>query len=238
MFLSDNGIAIPFAKCNAYLASTHTPWIVRWPGIVKQGAIDKEHFISGVDFFPTVLEAADLPVPKGLDGFSFLPLLKGRSQSGRDRVFTQIDMKVDGDAVPMRCVQDKRFGYIFTPWSDGKFYYRNNNEGLTMKAMIEAAATDPFIAQRVKMFRYRILEEFYDLEIDPDCLDNLIGKSGYEDEIKRMQNLLHEWMVQTHDPLLLAFENRYAPEKLRSALTDMYGENYLKAGKKRKQKSF
>jgi len=31
MFLSDNGIAIPFAKCNAYLASTRTPWIVRWP---------------------------------------------------------------------------------------------------------------------------------------------------------------------------------------------------------------
>jgi N-sulfoglucosamine sulfohydrolase len=81
MFLSDNGIAVPFAKCNAYLAGTHTPWIVRWPGVVREGSVDKEHFISGIDFFPTVLEAAGLSIPDGLDGFSFLPLLKGRKQS-------------------------------------------------------------------------------------------------------------------------------------------------------------
>ena len=39
VFLSDNGIAIPFAKCNVYLASTRTPWIVRWPGVVKPGSV-------------------------------------------------------------------------------------------------------------------------------------------------------------------------------------------------------
>ena len=233
MFLSDNGIAIPFAKCNTYLASTRTPWIVRWPGVVKEGSIDRQHFISGIDFFPTVLEAVGLPVPKGLDGFSFLPLLKGGKQSGRDRVFTQIDMKAGGDAVPMRCVQDKRFGYIFNPWADGKFWYRNNNEGLTMKAMVEAAQTDPYIAQRVKMFRYRAAEEFYDLKNDPDCLNNLVGKAGFENELKKMQSHLHDWMKQTGDPLLPAFENRYSPEKLRSALTKIYGQNYTKAAERK-----
>jgi len=29
MFLSDNGMAFPFAKCNCYLNSTKTPWLVR-----------------------------------------------------------------------------------------------------------------------------------------------------------------------------------------------------------------
>jgi N-sulfoglucosamine sulfohydrolase len=242
MFLSDNGIAIPFAKCNAYFASTRTPWIVRWPGIVKEGTVDNRHFISGIDFFPTVLEAVGLPVPKGLDGFSFLPLLKGQKQSGRDRVFTQIDMKAGGDAVPMRCVQDKRFGYIFNPWADGKFWYRNNNEGLTMKAMVEAAPTNPYIARRVNMFRYRAAEEFYDLKNDPDCLNNLVGKAGFENELKKMQTLLHDWMIRTGDPLLPAFENRNSPEKLRSALTKIYGQNYTKAaqrktGTKKKKKN-
>jgi len=229
MFLSDNGIAIPFAKCNAYLASTRTPWIVRWPGVVKGGAVEKAHFISGIDFFPTVLEAVGLPVPKSLDGFSFLPLLKGKKQSGRDIVFTQIDMKAGGDAVPMRCVQDKRFGYIFNPWSDGKFWYRNNNEGLTMKAMVEAAQTDPYVAQRVKMFRHRALEEFYDLKNDPDCINNLVGKSAYKDDLVKMQSELHNWMKRSGDPLLPAFENRSSPEKLKSALVEIYGQNYTKA---------
>ena len=232
MFLSDNGIAIPFAKCNAYLASTRTPWIVRWPGVVKEGTVDKQHFISGIDFFPTALEAAGLPIPKGLDGFSFLPLLKGGKQSGRDKVFTQIDMKAGGDAVPMRCVQDKRFGYIFSPWADGKFWYRNNNEGLTMKAMVEAAKTSPDIAQRVKMFRYRAAEELYDLANDPDCINNLMGKSGYEDDLKKMQGQLHNWMRRTGDPLLKAFENRNSPEKLKAALVEIYGDNYTRPAEK------
>ncbi len=235
MFISDNGIAIPFAKCNAYLASTRTPWIVRWPGVVKQGSVDKQHFISGIDFFPTVLEAAGLPIPKGLDGFSFMALLKGKIQTGRDKVFTQIDMKAGGDAVPMRCVQNNRFGYIFSPWSDGKFYYRNNNEGLTMKAMVEAAKTDPYIAERVKMFRYRDPEEFYDLKNDPDCLFNLVDKAGSENELKKMQKQLHDWMRQTDDPLLRAFENRNSPEKLRTILIDTYGQNYIKAAKGQKR---
>ena len=234
MFLSDNGIAIPFAKCNAYLASTRTPWIVRWPGVVKRGTVDKRHFISGIDFFPTVLEAAGLPVPKGLDGFSFLPLLKGGRQAGRDKVFTQIDMKAGGDAVPMRCVQDKRFGYIFNPWADGKFWYRNNNEGLTMKAMVEAAKTDPSVAQRVNMFRYRAPEELYDLTNDPDCLNNLIDKAGFTNQHKKMQSRLRNWMRLTGDPLLPAFENRNSPEKLRSALIEIYGRNYIKAAQGRK----
>jgi N-sulfoglucosamine sulfohydrolase len=232
MFLSDNGIAIPFAKCNAYLASTRTPWIVRWPGVVRRGTVDTKHFVSGIDFFPTVLEAVDLPIPKNLDGFSFLPLLKGGRQPGRDRVFTQIDMKAGGDAVPMRCVQNERFGYIFSPWADGQFWYRNNNEGLTMKAMVEAAEENPQIAQRVKMFRYRATEEFYDLRADPDCLKNLVGESAYENDLKKMQNELHEWMKETGDPLLNAFENRHSAEKRRSALIEIYGDNYVNAAQR------
>ena len=235
MFLSDNGIAIPFAKCNAYLVSTRTPWIVRWPGLVQREAVDTEHFISGIDFFPTVLEAAGLPIPKGLDGFSFLPLLKGGTQSVRERVFTQIDMKAGGDAVPMRCVQNKRFGYIFSPWADGRFWYRNNNEGLTMKAMVEAAKIDPEVAQRVKMFRYRATEEFYDLRSDPDCLNNLIDESEYKDDLRKMQNELREWMKQTRDPLLKVFENRYLPEARKSALVEIYGDNYVNAAQRQKK---
>ena len=228
MFLSDNGIAIPFAKCNAYLASTRTPWIVRWPGVVKPGSVDREHFISGVDFFPTVLDALGLPQPQGLDGRSFLPLLRGEGQAGRDRVFTQIDKKAGGAAVPMRCVQDRRFGYIYNAWSDGTYRYRNNNEGMTMRAMNEAAATDPFIAERVRMFRYRVPEELYDLQRDPDCLENLIDRPEYQHEADRMRDILRRWMERTGDPLLPAFEHRDAPEQVKAVLRKVYGQFHAK----------
>ena len=220
VFLSDNGIAVPFAKCNCYLASTRTPWIVRWTGVVEPGAVDDRHFISGIDFMPTILEAAELPLPDGLDGVSLLPILRGGTQAGRDRVFTQIDHRAGGGFVPMRAVQDRKYGYIFTPWSDGTFRYRNANEGLSMKAMEAAAKTDPWIASRVALFRYRELEEFYDLEQDPSELHNLINDPGHAEVVARMRNEMLAWMRRTHDPALAALENRTSRAALQQFMTD------------------
>jgi len=222
MFLSDNGIAVPFSKCNCYLASTRTPWIVRWPGVVRPGTVDAEHFISGIDFFPTVLEAIGLPIPKGLDGRSFLPLLKGGKQEGRECVFTQIDYKAGGPPVPMRCVQDKQYGYIFNAWSDGKTRYRNNNEGLCMRGMEQAAKTNPAIAHRVRVFRYRTTEEFYDLRKDPDCLNNLVGSPEHRDLLRSYQKRLRAWMVATGDPLLATFDKRGDPAAMKAEMQRSY----------------
>ena len=123
-------------------------------------------------------------------------------------VFTQIDMKAGGDAVPMRCVQGEHYGYMYNAWSDGQHRYRNNNEGMTMKAMNEAAQTAPAIAARVKVFRYRAPEELYDLEKDPDCLRNLVDSPQHEDVLQRYRQTLRAWMVRTGDPLLPAFDHR------------------------------
>jgi N-sulfoglucosamine sulfohydrolase len=237
MFLSDNGIAIPFAKCNTYLASTRTPWIVRWPQVVQPGRVDREHFISGIDFFPTVLDALNLPIPDGFDGRTFLPLLRGQSQAGRDRVFTQIDKKAGGAAVPMRCIQDRQLGYIFNAWSDGSYWYRNNNEGLTMRAMNEAAEDDPAIAARVQLFRYRQPEELYDLQADPDCLRNLIDDPASEQVADRMREQLQEVMKSSGDPLLPAFQHRDAPEQLQAILREVYGPGSASDGKQPKKRA-
>ncbi len=222
MFLSDNGIAMPFAKANVYLASTRTPWIVRYPGVTEKGAVNDRDFISGVDFYSTVMDAAKLPIPSGMDGKSFLPLLKGEKQSGRDIVFTQIDRAIGGPAIPMRCVQNERYGYIFNAWSDGKFRYSSNNEGKTMEAMNKAAVDDPAIARRVKMYRKRVMQEFYDMQKDPDCLNNLIENPDSAPEINTMIKLLEDWMRETNDPLLEAFVNRESPEVIKSVLDRIY----------------
>jgi len=222
MFLSDNGIAVPFSKCNCYLASTRTPWMARWPGVVKAGTVDDEQFVSGIDFFPTALDVVGLPIPKGLDGRSFLPVLKGQKQEGRERVFTQIDYKAGGAAVPMRCVQDKEFGYIFNAWSDGKTTYHNANEGMCMAAMVKAAQTDPAVAARVKTFRIRVAEEFYHLEKDPDCLANLVGNPKYEKQLAAYQKQLRDWMVATGDPLLKAFDKRADVRAMKAEMNDSY----------------
>ena len=218
IFITDNGSSFPFAKANTYLASNRTPMLIRWPGVTKAGSVDATHFVAEVDFFATFMEAAGLPIPQGLDGRSFLPLLKGGEQGDRKYVFTQIDYKAGGPATPMRCVQDQRYSYIFNAWSDGKVNYKNNNEGLTFKAMEEAGKTDPAIQERVDMFRHRVPQEFYDLEKDPACTNNLIHDSQHQELVKQFQDVLRRWMVYTHDFCLAAFDVRDNPAKLAQAM--------------------
>ena len=188
IFISDNGIAVPFAKCNAWFHSSRTPCLVRWPGVVKPNTSNDIDFVSVVDFFPTFLQASGVQGPAGLDGMSFVPLLNGQEQAGRKQVYTQIDSKAGGDSVPMRAIQNGRYGYIYNPFSDQKHWYRNNNEGKTMAAMQAAAESDQAIAERIKLFRYRVPEEFYDLLNDPDCLNNLIHEPELQVRSLRCRN--------------------------------------------------
>ncbi|MHC4915858.1 MAG: sulfatase family protein [Planctomycetota bacterium] len=225
IFLSDNGMALPFAKTNCYLHSTRTPWIVSWPEGIAGGAADDRHFVSGIDVLPTVLEAAGVEVPPGTDGSSFLPVLRGEEAAGRELVFTQFFQTAARRNYPMRCVQDRRFGYIFNPWHDGGRVFRNESQaGRTMKAMRAAAETDAAIAQRVRLFLYRVPEELYDFEADPDARRNLIGEAEFAAEADRLRGELEAWMERTGDPALEAFRNRGSREALDAYLGDLAAE--------------
>jgi N-sulfoglucosamine sulfohydrolase len=233
MFLSDNGIALPFAKTNCYLHSTRTPWIARWPGKIKPGTVDNMHFISGIDFMPTVLDAAGIAQTKGMDGFSFLPTLLGKRQANRDKVFTQHHQTSGRNRYPIRCIQNHKFGYIFNPWSDNERVFKNESQsGLTFKAMQAAAKTNPKIAARVKLFQYRAVEEFYDFAHDPDALLNLSKNPKYKKELDKMRKELLNWMERTNDSAFEALENCSSQE----ALKKFMAEQDAKSGKKKTKK--
>ena len=78
--------------------------------------------------------------------------------------------------------------------------------------MVKAAADNPKIAARVKLFSYRVPEEFYDFESDPDARHNLIDDPKYRPQLDEMRAALREWMVRTKDPALEAFDHRDDPE--------------------------
>ncbi|MFL3656280.1 MAG: sulfatase [Halioglobus sp.] len=57
--------------------SIKMPFIVRYPGEIKAGSIN-DSLCSNVDFAPTLLGVAGIPVPKAMQGVSLRPLLQGR----------------------------------------------------------------------------------------------------------------------------------------------------------------
>jgi arylsulfatase A-like enzyme len=60
--------------------SARTPLLVRWPGVTRASSRDP-HLTSVIDFAPTFLEAAGLPVPPEIQGRSLVPLLKSEAPS-------------------------------------------------------------------------------------------------------------------------------------------------------------
>ena len=153
MFLSDHGMPLPFAKTNCWHHSTHTPWIIRWPGKTKAGSVDTKHVVGGVDLTPTVLEALGLPQLEGTDGRSFLPILSGGTQEDRDYTFTHINTIASKRAYTMRAVVGRDYRYIWNGWHDGKTSFRNESlSGLSWEAMTAAAKSDPVLAKRVAFY--------------------------------------------------------------------------------------
>lgn len=79
IFVSDNGMPLPFAKFDCYIGSNLSPLLMRWPGHIRSGKVDNEHLVSLMDITPTVLELTGLPVPGSLDGRSLVTILEGKT---------------------------------------------------------------------------------------------------------------------------------------------------------------
>jgi len=68
--------------------AVHVPLIIAGPGVRKGAVVN--NLVSLVDLYPTLMDMASLPAPKGLDGRSLMPLLRGESDPGRpDWVLSQ-----------------------------------------------------------------------------------------------------------------------------------------------------
>lgn len=209
IFLSDHGMPLPFSKTQLYHHSTHTPLMIRWPGVTKPNSIDDEHMVSTVDLLPTLLDIVGVQPPGGFDGRSFAALLRGEKQKGWDMVFKAHNENAGGQATPMRAVQTKDWLYIFSPWSNGTRVMSGATAGTaTCRQMRVLAKTKPEVAARVDLFDHRVPEEAFEVRYDPDALTNLINKPENAAQVDILEKAMEDWMVRTNDPLLEVFRKR------------------------------
>ncbi len=205
VFLSDNGMAFPFAKANCYLQSTRTPLIVRWPGMTTPGSVDARSLVTMLDLLPTFCEAAEVDPPNDIDGTSLVPLLR-KQGAGSEIAFTVFHETSAKRRFEMRCAQDAESGYIWNHWADGETEYEAENmQGLTWRAMERAAGDDTAIDERTRFYRLRTAEELYNLRLDPHSLENLSDETSSRTELDRLRSALLAWMHRHDDPLASSY---------------------------------
>ncbi|HVJ67325.1 MAG TPA: sulfatase/phosphatase domain-containing protein, partial [Caulifigura sp.] len=222
-FTSDHGSQWPFGKWNCYEGGVRVPLLVSWPGVIKP-ASRTTALVSWVDLLPTLLSAAGGKPSDDIDGRSFLPVLRGTSDSHRDAIYTTHSGDGNWNVYPQRAVRVGKWKYIrnlhpefaFTSHVDladpvGKQSY--------FDSWRDAAKNDPKAAEVIRHYNQRSAEELFDLEADPFEQHNLAGDPNASAELSRLRKQLDDWMGAQGDkqtvfgkPRLLSDPASYGPD--------------------------
>ena len=213
VFAGDNGCPFPHGKGSLYDPGLNVPFLVRWPGRVKPGSVSDE-LISNEDLTPTLLDAAGIPPAKGMSGISFLNLLRGTSSSGRERVFAQ---RLTHGSRPFqegttthsfdlsRMVRTKRHKLIYNCTPSMQYSPVDSYNDASWKEMSEENAWGRLAPRFAKTYfsRSRPVFELYDLQTDPNELDNIYGRPENASLEHSLKLALQEKMILDYDYLPL-----------------------------------
>ena len=198
-YFGDHGGVLPRSKGYAYESGLHVPLVVRvpakWRHLVpwKSGA-RVSGFVSFVDFGPTLLHLAGLPVPKTVDGRPFLGSgVTAAEIERRDEAFGYAD-RFDEKYDLVRTLRKGRFEYVrsFEPFNaDG---LRNNYRYrmLAYAEWLRLYREGKLSAAQRQFFERRAPEALYDVEKDPYETRNLADDPEFADVVSALRARLAE----------------------------------------------
>ena len=197
-FYSDHGSGLPFYKRELYDRGLRVPMIIRYPDKALAGTWNDD-LVSFVDFAPTALSLASVPIPKHMQGQAFLGDQKAKVPrsyiyAARDRMDSEYDL--------VRAVKDKRYKYIrnYQPQKPvmQDIQYRLNME--MMKELIQLEKEGKLNeAQRLWFKKSKPAEELYDTDVDPFELTNLVNNPDYEKKLAELRSAHEQWERETSD---------------------------------------
>ena len=204
IFTTEQGAQYPGCKWTCYENGLNVGFIVRWSGQVKPGSVS-DAMIHYVDVAPTLVEMAGGEAIKGLDGRTFLGVLRGKTKRHNSVTY--------GVHTQMNAIGSPPTGYAVRSIRAGKWkYIMNLNHKVTFKnaltqndkenywaSWVRTAKTDTKAARLVKRYLNRPAEELYDLSKDPHELNNLAGREKQAKVKARLKQQLQDWMTSQGD---------------------------------------
>lgn len=178
-------------------AGLRVPLLVRWPGRVPPGGVDRR-LVSIIDVAAETLVAAGVSPLPPMDGRVFI----GADAMPRDFVFGARDRC--GEAFDrIRSVHDSRYNYIRNYYPEIPYWQRSRYKEkqypvLTVLKQWHTAgrltpAQDRFFADS------KPVEELYDLQTDPGELRNLAADPAHAAILQQMRQALARWQREVPD---------------------------------------
>ncbi|MEW4455638.1 sulfatase [Bremerella sp. JC817] len=200
-FFGDHGRPHYRGKQWLYEGGLHTPLIVRLPNKHHAGQTRQE-LVSLLDVSAATVAAAGLTVPEWMDGQNLL----ANDFAGREIIFGARDRC--GDAVDrIRSARTDQFKYIVNdfpelPYSQRSGYKELQYPGMTVARVLKQRGelTGP---PALFWEETRPAEELYDLNADPEEINNLADNPAYAKQLKQLRAEVEAWRAETRDQGLL-----------------------------------
>ncbi|HID76454.1 MAG TPA: sulfatase [Planctomycetaceae bacterium] len=202
-FYSDHGAGMPRCKKWAYDCGTRVPLIIHFPEKYRHlapaergGRVDR--LVSFVDFAPTVLSLAGLPIPDHIQGRAFLG---PQASAPRRYVYAMTDRMAERYDM-VRTVRDERYLYMrnYMPHLTYAQHVSYTYQMPTMQAWARLAAQGMLSGPPALWFRCpKPLEELYDTQRDAYQIHNLADDPQYRPVLERMRAAHRQWVLETRD---------------------------------------
>ena len=208
IYNSDHGGVLPRSKRFLFTGGIHCPLIIRipekykdlWPAEKPGMTVDR--IVSFIDMPATWLRITDTKIPAIMHGQAFLG-----AESRSERAFhyayrTRMDERNEN----ARAICDKQFLYIrnympYAPWMQPLNYLWKMK---ATQAWVEYVESGKASKVEARFFEPKgWTEELYDIEQDPDNINNLIDNPEYAQVIKRMRENLRSWQKAVFDTGML-----------------------------------
>jgi arylsulfatase A-like enzyme len=200
IWTTDHGDGLPRAKREIYDSGIKVPMIVHWPDGLRPssrqvGSVD-ERLVSFVDLGPIVLSIAGEQTPEFMHGRNVL----ADGVEARQYIYASKD-RIDEFPFRERAVRDHRFKYLlnYLPNEPGGKHIAYRDQLGMMDELWQALDKGVMNQAQRFWFEPRPAEELYDIQADPDEINNLANDPRYQAELIRMREALHAWQQQTSD---------------------------------------
>jgi len=205
-FMGDNGEAHIRGKQFCYDEGLHVPLVVSLPPFLRRHARGTpsrmDRLVEAIDWLPTSLALAGIPVPPGMQGRPFIGPGAG---APRRYAFGARD-RCDETVIRLRTVRDERYRWIRNLTPDKGFFEPNAYKAAHYPAwnLVQALGREGKLAGAAR----RLVEPrlpataLYDLEADPHALVDLADDPAHRPVRDRLDRALRDWMRRCRDPHL------------------------------------
>jgi arylsulfatase A-like enzyme len=191
-----------------------------WKGVIQPGRT-VDDFVSFPDVAPTFMEVAGLKPHPQMTGKSFLDVLRspksGQIDPARNHVLLGKERHDTGRAnedgtdlaYPVRAIRTTEFLFVHNikperwPVGNPEYGLRNCDDSPTKSYLTDLKPGDAEYHYYEMSFGMRPEEELYQIQKDPDCMNNLASNPEYAAIKKQLREKMESELTAQGDPRTL-----------------------------------